>query len=243
MIVVERFWQGDRNARMRLDNGPWTFEKIWKQGGNARLPGCSIAVATGGAFIFYFRDAPTLPPSSSTGDAPARRLRLPRRLHGHHLHARRHRARAGLHLYVPVAAHPGRDVRRESLLISYRGYRGEPRGAAQEGGRAGKAAATASTARPASRSARWASTSATASQLECIQCALCIDACDDIMAADRPAARADRLRHLPQSRRRLPSRARAAARRAPAHHPLCRADRAWSVRSCSAPGSTARCWT
>ena len=32
MIAVERFWQGDRNARIRLDKAPWTLEKIWKQG-------------------------------------------------------------------------------------------------------------------------------------------------------------------------------------------------------------------
>ena len=30
-VWVERFVQGDRNARKRLDDGPWTFEKIWKK--------------------------------------------------------------------------------------------------------------------------------------------------------------------------------------------------------------------
>ena len=50
----------------------------------------------------------------------------------------------------------------ESLLVSYRDYRGEPRGPHKKGQTVGQAAATASTARPASRYARRASTSATA---------------------------------------------------------------------------------
>lgn len=28
---IEHKVEGDRSARMRLDNGPWTFEKIWKK--------------------------------------------------------------------------------------------------------------------------------------------------------------------------------------------------------------------
>ena len=36
---------------------------------------------------------------------------LHRAVHGEHLCPRRHRPRAGVHLYVSLAAHPGRDVR------------------------------------------------------------------------------------------------------------------------------------
>ena len=32
MVTVERFFQGDRNARLRLDASPWTLTKIWKKG-------------------------------------------------------------------------------------------------------------------------------------------------------------------------------------------------------------------
>ena len=69
MIVVERFWQGDRNARIRLDNSPWTFEKIWKKTAT-HLSWLLVAIATGGAFVFYFRDAPTLAAELIRGDAP-----------------------------------------------------------------------------------------------------------------------------------------------------------------------------
>ena len=35
MIAVERFFQGDRNARMRLDKAPWSFETLWRKIGHA----------------------------------------------------------------------------------------------------------------------------------------------------------------------------------------------------------------
>ncbi len=85
----------------------------------------------------------------------------------------------------------------KSLIVTYKDWRGEPRG----NGQARRptladvvpARATASTATSASRSARPGSTSAKGPQIGCITCALCIDACDEVMAQDRPAARPDRL--------------------------------------------------
>ena len=67
-IWIERLVIGDRNARIKLDNSPWTARKarlkvtvhaIW----------LAIAVATGGAWIFYFADAPTLAAQFIRGDA------------------------------------------------------------------------------------------------------------------------------------------------------------------------------
>src|SRR5690606_11848587 len=59
MIAVERFWQGDRNTRIRLDKEPWTASKVFKKFAT-HVSWLLIAAATGGAFILYFRDAPTL---------------------------------------------------------------------------------------------------------------------------------------------------------------------------------------
>ena len=70
MIAVERFWQGDRNARLRLDKHPWSFETLRKKG-ITHLTWLLIAVATGGAWVFYFADAPTLAKQLVTFDAPA----------------------------------------------------------------------------------------------------------------------------------------------------------------------------
>ena len=67
--AVERLIEGDRNARMRLDSAPWSAGKIRK-----RLMKHSawlfIAVCTGGAWVFYFADAPTLAVQLIRFDAP-----------------------------------------------------------------------------------------------------------------------------------------------------------------------------
>src|SRR5690606_12110385 len=68
-LVVERAIEGDRNARMKLDAGPWTLDKIWKRV-SKHVTWLVIAVATGGAWIFYFADAPTLLVEFVTLQAP-----------------------------------------------------------------------------------------------------------------------------------------------------------------------------
>ncbi|SMY08295.1 cytochrome c oxidase accessory protein CcoG [Flavimaricola marinus] len=58
-ILVERWIEGDRNARVRLHRANWDVRKV-----RLRLTKwfvwLMIAVATGGAWVFYFTDAPTL---------------------------------------------------------------------------------------------------------------------------------------------------------------------------------------
>ena len=58
-MLVERWIEGDRNARVRLWNAPWTAEKVRKRAVKWTV-WLLIAVATGGAWVFYFADAPTL---------------------------------------------------------------------------------------------------------------------------------------------------------------------------------------
>src|SRR5690606_17424122 len=67
-LVVERWVEGDRNARIKLDAGPWIFEKIRKRVFKHAI-WIVIAIATGGAWIFYFADAPTLAVDVVTGNA------------------------------------------------------------------------------------------------------------------------------------------------------------------------------
>ena len=102
------------------------------------------------------------PASSSTGTAPAIAYLFLGIFTLHHLPARRHRPRAGLHLHVPLAAHPGRHVRPRDAARHLSRRSAASRAARTRRARPGRAAATASTARPASPSARPASTSATA---------------------------------------------------------------------------------
>ncbi|MBS0293587.1 MAG: cytochrome c oxidase accessory protein CcoG [Proteobacteria bacterium] len=50
---VEHKIEGDRSARMRLDNGPWTFEKIWKKTLKQAI-WVAVAFWTGFTFVGYF---------------------------------------------------------------------------------------------------------------------------------------------------------------------------------------------
>ncbi|MGO7508134.1 4Fe-4S binding protein, partial [Rhizobium johnstonii] len=69
-LVVERAIEGDRNARMKLDAGPMRFAKLRKRVVKHSI-WLLIGVVTGGAWIFYFADAPSLLVALFTGRAPA----------------------------------------------------------------------------------------------------------------------------------------------------------------------------
>ena len=120
-----------------------------------------------------------LPGSSSRSTRPSIAYRLPR-----HLHATTYVlggiAREQVCIYMcPWPRIQGAMFDHESLLVSYRAWRGEPRGAHKKG-QPGRA-------RRLHRLQACVAVCPTGidirdgSQLECIQCALCIDACDDIM--------------------------------------------------------------
>jgi cytochrome c oxidase accessory protein FixG len=179
MIAVERFWQGDRNARMRLDRQPWSLEKIWKKAAT-HLSWLAIGLATGGALVFYFRDAPTLAHELMTGDAPAVAYAF-LGIFTVSTYLLGGIAREQVCIYMcPWPRIQGAMLDTDSLLISYRESRGEPRGAHKKGqswenrGDCVDCQACVAVC-PMGIDIR------DGPQLECIQCALCIDACDDIM--------------------------------------------------------------
>jgi cytochrome c oxidase accessory protein FixG len=179
MIAVERFWQGDRNARIRLDNSPWTFEKVWKKTAT-HVTWLLIAVATGGVLVFYFRDAPTLAVELVTGQAPIVAYVF-MGLFTFTTYLLGGIAREQVCIYMcPWPRIQAAMFDADSLLVSYRGYRGEPRGPHKKGqpwvGRGDCIDCKACVAVcPMGIDIR------DGAQMECIQCALCIDACDDIM--------------------------------------------------------------
>jgi cytochrome c oxidase accessory protein FixG len=179
MIAVERFWQGDRNARLRLDKHMWSFETLWRKAAT-HFSWLLIAIATGGAFVFYFADAPTLARQFWNFDAP-----MPAYLFVGIFTATTYLlggiAREQVCVYMcPWPRIQGAMFDRDSLLISYRTWRGEPHGPHRKGqsweGRGDCVDCRQCIAVcPAGIDIR------DGPQLECIQCALCIDACDGIM--------------------------------------------------------------
>ena len=68
-LHIERAIDGDRNAQERLQNAPWGPVKIVKRMTKHAI-WLLIAVLTGGAWIFYFADAPTLARQLAAWDAP-----------------------------------------------------------------------------------------------------------------------------------------------------------------------------
>lgn len=178
-IWVERWIEGDRAARIRLDKAPLGPAKIAK-----RLTKFAvwmvIALLTGGAWVFYYADAPTLAVSLVTLEAPAIAywtvaiLTFTTFTMGGLM-------REQVCIYMcPWPRIQAAMMDEESLTVTYRLDRGEPRAPYRKNDswddRGDCVDCNACVAAcPTGIDIR------DGQQLECITCALCIDACDDIM--------------------------------------------------------------
>ncbi len=178
-LVVERAIEGDRNARMRLDKAPWSASKITKRVSKHAI-WLMIAVATGGAWIFYFADAPTLLynfvtfQAAPVAYATVAVLTFTTYTLGGIL-------REQVCIYMcPWPRIQAAMLDEDSLVVTYNDWRGEPRthGAKRQAdtphGDCIDCNACVAVC-PTGIDIR------NGQQLECITCALCIDACDDIM--------------------------------------------------------------
>jgi cytochrome c oxidase accessory protein FixG len=180
-LVVERYIEGDRNARIKLDNGPWTFRKI-----GLRIVKHSvwivIAVLTGGAWIFYFADAPTLLKNFVTLQAPfvayatVGVLTATTYVFGGIM-------REQVCIYMcPWPRIQAAMLDEDSLVVTYNDWRGEPRSHGSK-----KAAAAGLSVGDCVDCNGCVAVCPTGidirdgQQMECITCALCIDACDSVM--------------------------------------------------------------
>jgi len=178
--AVERWIEGDRNARLRLWKAKWDARK-------ARLRLTKwvawflIAVATGGAWVFYFTDAPTLAVDLVTLSAHPIAyttigiLTATTFLFGGFM-------REQICVYMcPWPRIQAAMMDEDTITVAYREWRGEPRGkhrkaaGAENLGDCIDCMACVNVC-PVGIDIR------DGQQLECITCALCIDACDDMMA-------------------------------------------------------------
>jgi len=178
--AVERWVEGDRNARLRLWKAKWTARKVrlrltkW-------LAWFLIAVATGGAWVFYFTDAPTLAVNLVTLNAhpvaytTIAILTATTFLFGGFM-------REQICVYMcPWPRIQAAMMDEDTITVAYREWRGEPRGkhrkaaGAENLGDCIDCMACVNVC-PVGIDIR------DGQQLECITCALCIDACDEMMA-------------------------------------------------------------
>jgi cytochrome c oxidase accessory protein FixG len=180
-LWVERLIQGDRNERMRLDKAPWSREKLVKKGATHGV-WLLIAAATGGAWIMYFNDAPTVTLALLTGGASPE-VYFFFGLFTFTTYLLAGWAREQVCTYMcPWPRFQAAMLDENSLVVTYRDWRGEPRGKLKADGVGDCVDCHACVnVCPTGIDIR------DGQQLECIGCGLCIDACDDIMARlDRP---------------------------------------------------------
>ena len=113
-IAVERWVEGDRNARIKLDRAPNSAGKVGKRVLKHAI-WLLIAVLTGGAWVFYFADAPTLARELVLFEAPDTAYYFIGLFTFTTYALGGWSRRAGLHLHVPLAADPGRHDGRRLL--------------------------------------------------------------------------------------------------------------------------------
>ena len=177
---VDRLVDGDRNAQVRLAKGPWTFEKLAKRG-LKYLIYLAIAFWTGGAWIMYFADAPTLTVDFWTGQAAlvaygtVAVLTATTFILGGFL-------REQVCVYMcPWPRIQTAMMDEKSLLVTYKDWRGETRGSVK------KAQANPGAFGDCIDCNQCVAVCPTGidiregPQIGCITCALCIDACDGVM--------------------------------------------------------------
>jgi cytochrome c oxidase accessory protein FixG len=177
---VERRIEGNRGARIRLDNAPLSQGKLLKRSAKHAV-WLLIAFATGGAWIMYFNDAPTVIAEIFTGRASLTVYffvglftATTYLLAGH--------AREQVCTYMcPWPRFQAALTDEDSLVVTYQRWRGEPRAPFRRGEpREGKGDCIDCRACvavcPTGIDIR------DGYQLECIGCGLCIDACNDVMS-------------------------------------------------------------
>lgn len=179
-MLVERWVEGDRNARLRLHRQ----KKLDFRKARLRVTKWTlwllIGLATGGAWVFYFADAPTLLRDLVTGNAhpiaytTVGLLTFTTFFFGGF-------AREQICIYAcPWPRIQAAMMDEDTLVVAYREWRGEPRGKLRKGkldpnqGDCIDCMACVNVC-PMGIDIR------NGQQLECITCALCIDACDEVM--------------------------------------------------------------
>jgi cytochrome c oxidase accessory protein FixG len=182
-LLIERWTQGDRRERMIKAGQPWTMKTL----GEAILKHSlwlMVAWWTGGAWVLYFADAPTLVKQIVTFQAPMQAYVwigiltfTTYTLAGF--------AREQVCVYMcPWPRIQAALTDEWALNVTYRVDRGEPRGSLKRAGvlrEAGKAAGDCVDCNQCVVVCPTGVDIRNGLDMGCIQCGLCIDACDNVM--------------------------------------------------------------
>ena len=179
---VERFIDGDRNAQIRLAGARWSLGKIARRAAKYSV-WLLIALSTGGAWIFYFADAPTLARDFVSGEAAwvaystVGILTATTFIFGGFM-------REQVCIYMcPWPRIQGAMLDEKSLIVTYKEWRGEPRShGVKKATLADIAVGDCIDCNACVAVCPTGIDIREGSQIGCITCALCIDACDHVMA-------------------------------------------------------------
>ncbi len=179
-LWVERRFEGDRSARLRLDGSAWTAEKLLKRGGK-HLAWGAIGLWTGFSFVGYFTPIRTLAAEIATFSlGPWETFWV--LFYSFATYGNAGFLREQVCKYMcPYARFQSAMFDHDTLIVGYDVHRGEPRTAGR------KAAAGAARAGDCIDCGLCVQVCPTGIdirqglQYECISCAACIDACDGVM--------------------------------------------------------------
>jgi cytochrome c oxidase accessory protein FixG len=174
---VERTLEGDRNQRMRRDASPMSFDTAWRKI-LKHVIWLGVAFWTGGAWIMYYLDAPTIVRSFWEGTASSAVYSFTF-LFTATTYVLAGWAREQVCTFMcPWPRFQSAMLDEQSLIVTYQAWRGESRGHLKAAVKPGETrgdcidCGSCVTACPMGIDIREGS------QLECIGCGLCIDACD-----------------------------------------------------------------
>jgi len=177
---VDRFFDGDRNARMRLDKAPWGPAKAARRFSKWSVY-LIISVLTGGAWILYFADAPTLFADFFTLDAApvayatVAILAFTTFWLGGFM-------REQVCIYMcPWPRIQATMIDEKSLIVTYKDWRGEERGSLKKAQKNPEKYGDCVDCRECVAVCPMGIDIREGQQVGCITCALCIDACDRVM--------------------------------------------------------------
>jgi len=182
-LHIERAIDGDRNAQVRLRKAPWSIAKASRRLLKHGL-WLGVGLVTGGAWVFYFADAPTLAHNFVTGQAAyvayatIAILTATTYVFGGFM-------REQVCLYMcPWPRIQGAMLDERSLIVTYKDWRGEPR---SHGLKRSETSGDCIDCQACVQVCPVGIDIRDGAQFACITCALCIDACDQMMAKiDRP---------------------------------------------------------
>ncbi|HTY70667.1 MAG TPA: cytochrome c oxidase accessory protein CcoG [Alphaproteobacteria bacterium] len=178
-MFVERWIEGDRNARVKLDRQPWTAGKLARKTLKHTV-WLAIAAATGGAWVFYYADAPTTLRAIFTGGASTD-VYFFVGLFTATTYLLAGWAREQVCTYMcPWPRFQAAMFDENTLTVTYHSWRGEPRGS-HKAGESWDGRGDCVDCRQCIAVCPTGIDIRDGQQLECIGCGLCIDACATVM--------------------------------------------------------------